>query len=94
MAEHVATPPGSAMDYREHERTYDGFIRVSQIVTLESLATVMGVAIFGFGGFWLGILAIFIVIGTSALSLAAGRTSKPALYGFFAVFILMIFSLV
>ncbi len=47
MAEHAKAPPSSsAMDYREHERTYLGFIRFVKVSTIVVVVILIGMAIF------------------------------------------------
>ncbi len=52
-----------AMDYREHERTYEGFVRFSIIGTLWCLTIVVGLAIGGPGHSW-GTAGFLIFLGT------------------------------
>ena len=65
MAEHHE----SAMDYHEHRRTYDGFLRLSTVGTVWVLCVVATLALGGvaqhwvLGGFWLVVATIAGVLG-------------------------------
>jgi Bacterial aa3 type cytochrome c oxidase subunit IV len=52
-----------AMDYAEHERTYEGFLRFSTIGTLWCLVIVVGLAIGATGKSW-GWGSLMILLGT------------------------------
>jgi hypothetical protein len=53
-----------AMDYAEHDRTYDGFIRFSTIGTIWCLVIVVGLAIGATGKSWFW-GSTMIVLGTA-----------------------------
>jgi hypothetical protein len=60
-----------AMDYAEHNRTYDAFIRFSVIGVLCVVVILIAMAIGTFGHRWgLGTLFILAALGTSALGVA------------------------
>jgi hypothetical protein len=66
-----------AMDYAEHDRTYDGFIRFSTIGTIWCLIIVVGLAIGATGKSW-GMGSLMIALGTAAG--AVGLFSKAIDY--------------
>jgi hypothetical protein len=75
-----------AMDYAEHDRTYDGFLRFSTIGTIWCLVIVVGLAIGATGKSW-GWGSFMILIGTIAGAL--GLFSKAIDYkGVAGVFVL------
>jgi hypothetical protein len=75
-----------AMDYAEHDRTYDGFIRFSTIGTIWCLVIVVGLAIGATGKSW-GVGSLMIALGTAAG--AVGLFSKAIDYkGVAAVLVL------
>jgi len=84
MAEHTHSGPaelGAPMDYREHERTFAGFVALAKITILASAITLIALALYGFGsgGFWLGTLLIVLMLIASAMSLMGKGTVKPLL---------------
>lgn len=73
MADHSSTGPvevGAAMDYREHERTYAGFLSVAKYGTLFCVSLMIAMA-FGFfvGGFFSGALVLILVFIVGAVLL-------------------------
>ncbi|WP_434055413.1 MAG: aa3-type cytochrome c oxidase subunit IV [Roseibium sp.] len=64
-----------AMDYDEHERTYEGFINFSKVGTIAVINIVICLIMFGFGGTtavvfgWLMLIATMVA---SAIGLALG----------------------
>ncbi|MCO5091473.1 aa3-type cytochrome c oxidase subunit IV [Bosea sp. (in: a-proteobacteria)] len=52
MAEHAHHADIPAMDYREHERTYAGFLLLAEVVTVASLAIVAALAVGGAKHAW------------------------------------------
>jgi len=66
-----------AMDYAEHERTYEGFINFSKVGTIAVLTIVVCLIMFAFGGTaatifgWLMLIAMVI---SSAIGLAMGAS--------------------
>jgi hypothetical protein len=69
MADHgeveYATAQGN--DYREHEGTYDFFVRLATYGTLHVIAVVVGLAIGGTSGSWLIALGVFFFATIAAL---------------------------
>lgn len=61
------------MDYAEHEKTYEGFIRFSVIGTIWCLVIIVGLAIGATGKSW-GMGTLMIVLGTAMA--AVGIFSK------------------
>jgi Bacterial aa3 type cytochrome c oxidase subunit IV len=57
-----------AMDYSEHNRTYDAFLRFSTLGTIWVLVIVVGLAIGATGHRW-GLGSLMIVLGTAATGL-------------------------
>ena len=80
MAEKISTQRDSAMDYAEHERTYERFIELTTVGTLHALTIVVALAMFGFGGgagFWMGALTILLALAAAAVSIAR-KSWRPA----------------
>lgn len=66
-----------AMDYAEHERTYEGFINFSKVGTIAVLTIVVCLIMFAFGGTAATIFGWLLLIGTvvaSAIGLAMGAS--------------------
>jgi len=79
MAEEIASPAESPMDYREHDRTYEGFLALTKIGILHVITILLALAMFGFGGSWgftFGVLTILLAIiaamAIRSLSLSRG----------------------
>ncbi|TXH83950.1 MAG: aa3-type cytochrome c oxidase subunit IV [Rhizobium sp.] len=72
MAEHHTGPveTGAAMDYKEHEKTYDLFISGAKVgsAIVAALLIAMAAGFFGHAGFLGGIL-IFIVLSIASIIL-------------------------
>jgi hypothetical protein len=67
MAQHQVTEGGHPdMDYAEHERTYEGFLRFAVIGTIWCLTIVIGLAIGATGKswFWGGMMVLLSTIAT------------------------------
>ena len=83
MAEHVShghAELGAPMDYREHERTYSGFIALSKIGVLASIASLLSLALFSFGGgagFWWGTLMLVLMLVGTITGLVGKGTVRP-----------------
>jgi hypothetical protein len=74
MAEHTHTGPvelGAEMDYGEHDRTFAGFVTLTKITTLATIAVLQSLTLFGLAanGFWLGILMILLMLVATTISL-------------------------
>jgi len=50
--------PANVMDYAEHERTYEIFLKLSKWVTVGSIAAVVALAVYGFTG--AGVIGAFL----------------------------------
>lgn len=94
MAEQTPSEPvelGAPMDYAEHNRTYDGFIILTKIGTLATIAILQALTLYGLAanGFWAGtLLLVLMLIGTVIGMLTKG--SVKALVGVIIIgFILM-----
>jgi hypothetical protein len=57
-----------ARDFVEHERTYEGFLRLALIATIWVLTHVVGLAIGGVAGHWI-LAGFWIVVSTIAAAL-------------------------
>jgi hypothetical protein len=83
MAEHASSGHaelGAPMDYREHERTYSGFISLSKIGVLASIASLLSLALFSFGGgwgFWWGFLILFLMLAGTAIGIVGNGNVRP-----------------
>jgi hypothetical protein len=85
MAEHTHAGPvdvGAEMDYPEHERTYAGFLALTKVTILATIATLQALVLFGIatGGFWLGVLMILLMIAASIVAVIT-KGSVKALIG-------------
>lgn len=83
MAENTPTGPvevGASMDYPEHERTFAGFVAVTKISILATVAILQALLLFGIAanGFWLGVLLVLLTAVATTIGLAA-RGSITAL---------------
>jgi hypothetical protein len=80
LAEKITTPPGTAMDYAEHERTYERFVELTTVSAIHVATLLLALVMFGFGdnvGFWLGFLTIVLAVVAAAFSIAR-KSVKPA----------------
>ena len=83
MAEHTHSAGaelGAPMDYREHERTYSGFITLTKISILASIASLLSLALFSFGGgagFWWGVVMLVLMAVGTVIGLVAKGATKP-----------------
>jgi hypothetical protein len=82
MAEHVHSGPaevGAPMDYPEHRRTFAGFVSLTKIVALATIATLQALALFGLAanGFWLGALLIVLMMVASAVGFISKGSATP-----------------
>jgi hypothetical protein len=98
MAEHTHSGPvelGAPMDYAEHSRTYAGFVGLTKITLLATVATLQALALFGLAsnGFWLGVLMI-VLMGAGCVAGVIGKGSAKALVGVVIIgFVLMALAL-
>ena len=79
MAVHT-TELGAPMDYREHQRTFNGFVIITKLVMLGTIDVLLALVLYAFGGsfgFWLGTLMILLMMAAFALGLAMRGTLKP-----------------
>jgi Bacterial aa3 type cytochrome c oxidase subunit IV len=79
-----------AMDYAEHDRTYDGFLRFSTIGTIWCLVIVVGLAIGATGKSW-GWGSVMILLGTIAgsVGLFVKSVNHKAVSGVFILSLLV-----
>ncbi len=83
MAENISSGHaelGAPMDYREHERTYSGFIALSKIGVLASIASLLSLALFSFGGgggFWWGMLMLVLMIAATVIGIVGKGAVRP-----------------
>jgi hypothetical protein len=79
-----------AMDYAEHEKTYDGFVRFAIIGTIWCLTIVVGMAIGGPGKSWgMGGLLIFLSTVATALGLFIKAINAKAVTAVFVLSLLV-----
>ncbi len=75
-----------AMDYPEHERTYEGFLKLSKITTLALGSIIWSLVMFGFGGgfgTFLGAVTLVAVTIAVAIGIASsGEGYMPSLVVF------------
>jgi small-conductance mechanosensitive channel len=79
-----------AMDYQEHDRTYESFIRFSVIGTIWCLVIVVGLAIGATGKSW-GLGSLMITLGTIAgvVGLFSKSIDSKAVTGVFILSLLV-----
>ena len=85
MAEHTHSGPaelGAPMDYSEHERTFAGFVALTKIGVLATIAILQALALFGIAnnGFWLGVIQI-VLMAAGTVAGMVGKGSVKALLG-------------
>ena len=74
MADHSPTGPvetGAAMDYAEHDRTYNGFLALAKYGTIACIALLVAMA-FGFftnAGFFSASIMFFAIVGVLGYAL-------------------------
>lgn len=83
MAEQTPSGPvelGAPMDYTEHERTFAGFVALTKISILATVAILQALLLFGIAanGFWLGVLMILLTTIATIIGMVA-RGSITAL---------------
>ena len=76
MAEHTPSGPvelGAPMDYPEHERTFAGFIALTKVSVVATVAILQALVLFGIAanGFWLGVLMIVLTTLASIIGVIA-----------------------
>jgi hypothetical protein len=82
MAEHNAPArdmPGA--EFSEHARTYEGFVALLTIGILHAITILLALVMFGFGsagGFWLGLVTLFLAVASAAIGITRGGAWKPA----------------
>jgi hypothetical protein len=75
-----------AMDYAEHEKTYDGFIRFSIIGTIWCVTVVIGLAIGATGNSWgWGSFMIFLSTVAAMAGILMKSVDSKAVTGVFAL---------
>jgi hypothetical protein len=82
MAEHVHSGPvelGAPMDYAEHRRTFAGFVALTKIGTLATIAILQSLALFGLAanGFWLGVLLLILMMVGSVIAVVSKGSITP-----------------
>ena len=98
MAEHTHSGPvelGAEMDYAEHDRTFAGFVTLTKITVLATIAILQALVLFGIAahGFWLGVLMILLMFVATAIG-AFSKGSAGALVGVVVLgFVFMILTL-
>lgn len=69
------------VDFTEYERTYEGFVALTTICILHAITILLALVMFGFGGsggFWLGLITLFLAVASAAVGIARGGAWKPA----------------
>lgn len=98
MAEHTHSGPaelGAPMDYPEHHRTFAGFVALTKVTVLATIATLQALVLFGIAdnAFWLGVLMILLMIAASVVAFVT-KGSIKALVGVVVIgFVLMALTL-
>ena len=87
-------PP--AMDYAEHERTYDGFIKFSKIATIGLCSLLWALVLFTFGGSYGPLFGSFILIAIVVAGIigifSSGDGSTPSAVVFGLATLLALFT--
>jgi hypothetical protein len=86
----------SAMDYPEHYRTYDGFLRLTELVVAHVVTVLLVLVMIGFGGatgFWLGLFALFLAVVSAGIGIAQKGNWKPAAWVLGLTAILTLFTI-
>ena len=81
MAEHTHSglaEVGAPMDYGEHNRTFAGFVRLTQVTVLAAIAILQALTLFGIAstGFWLGALLLVLILAAAVISFATKGSIK------------------
>lgn len=98
MAEQTPSGPvelGAEMDYAEHDRTFGGFVALTKITVLATIAILQALLLFGIAanGFWLGVLMIVLMMVAATIGVIA-KGSVNALIGVVIIgFVLMALTL-
>ena len=88
------SPP--AMDYEEHERTYEGFIKLTKIGTVTCLTLMIALILFAFGGSWgtfLGSISVIaLLVGLTVGTFSSGDGMIAVIVPFVLSFLFMLIS--
>lgn len=80
----------AAMDYAEHERTYEGFVRFALIGTIWTITIVVGLAIGGPGKSWgWGSFLIFLSTVATAIGIFVKEVNAKGVIGVLALSMLV-----
>jgi Bacterial aa3 type cytochrome c oxidase subunit IV len=98
MAEHTHSGPvelGAEMDYAEHDRTFVGFVTLTKVTVLATIAILQALLLFGIAahGFWLGVLMIFLMFIAATASLMMKGSVGPLVGVVILGFVFMILTL-
>jgi Bacterial aa3 type cytochrome c oxidase subunit IV len=85
MAEHTHSGPaelGAPMDYAEHTRTFEGFLSLTKVTVVATIAVLQSLVLFGIAahGFWLGALLLLLIFAGLIVAFAT-KGSINALLG-------------
>jgi len=83
------------MDYAAHRSTFAGFVALTKISVLASIAVLQSLALFGLANnaFWWGVLMIVLMMITSAIGLISKGNVKPLIGVVILGFLLMALTL-
>ena len=98
MAEHTHSGPvelGAPMDYPEHQRTFAGFVALTKVTVLATIAILQALVLFGIAasGFWAGVLMIVLMLGATTVSLLMKGSIGPLVGVVILGFVLMVLTL-
>ncbi len=98
MAEHTQSGPvelGAPMDYAEHQRTFAGFVAMTKVLTLATIAILQSLTLFGIAahGFWLGVLMIVLMFIATTASMFMKGSINPLVGVVIIGFLFMILTL-
>jgi hypothetical protein len=98
MAEHTHSGPvelGAPMDYPEHRKTFAGFVALTKVTVLATIAVLQALVLFGIAanGFWAGALMIVLMLGATAVSLLMKGSIRPLVGVVILGFLLMVLTL-
>lgn len=82
------------MDYAEHERTYQGFIKFTKLCLLSCATILVALALFAFGGAWgtflgtLSVIGVFVALVVGLLTSGEGVMPAVVVFLFSGLFLL------
>ena len=83
------------MDYAEHQSSFAGFVALTKIAVLATVAILQSLTLFGIAahGFWLGVLMILLMFVATAVGLFTNGSIKALVGVVILGFLLMVLAL-